>query len=310
MTLNVLFAGAPARWDDYRRALTRAIAAAGLKARVATDIPPGEVDYIVYAPNGPVQDFGPYTRLRAVLGLWAGVEKVVNNPTLRVPMTRMVDAGLRAGMVEYVTGHVLRYHLGMDAQIVNPDHAWTPVIPPLARDRAVAILGLGELGTACARALARLEFRVAGWSRRPKTIPAVTSLHGDQGLKDILATAEILVLLLPLTPATENLLNAQRLAQLPRGARIINPGRGALIDDDALLDALDSGHVAHATLDVFRQEPLPPDHRFWTHPQITVTPHVASDTRPETAALVVAENIRRAEAGEDLLYAVDRAEGY
>ncbi len=310
MTLNVLFAGAPARWDDYRRALTRAIAAAGLKARVATDIPPGEVDYIVYAPNGPVQDFGPYTRLRAVLGLWAGVEKVVNNPTLRVPMTRMVDAGLRAGMVEYVTGHVLRYHLGMDAQIVNPDHAWTPVIPPLARDRAVAILGLGELGTACARALARLEFRVAGWSRRPKTIPAVTGLHGDQGLKDILATAEILVLLLPLTPATENLLNAQRLAQLPRGARIINPGRGALIDDDALLDALDSGHVAHATLDVFRQEPLPPDHRFWTHPQITVTPHVASDTRPETAALVVAENIRRAEAGEDLLYSVDRAEGY
>ncbi len=310
MTLNVLFAGAPARWDDYRRPLTSAIAAAGLTARVATDIPPAEVDYIVYAPNGPVQDFTPFARLRAVLGLWAGVEKVVNNPTLRVPMTRMVDAGLRAGMVEYVTGHVLRYHLGMDAQIVNPDHAWTPVIPPLARDRQVAILGLGELGTACARALARLEFRVSGWSRRPKTVPGVTSLHGDQGLRDILATAEILVLLLPLTAATENLLDARRLGQLPRGARIINPGRGALIDDDALLRALDSGQVAQATLDVFRQEPLPPDHPFWSHPQITVTPHVASETRPETAALVIAENIRRAEAGEQLLYAVDRTEGY
>ncbi len=310
MTLNVLFAGAPARWDDYRGPLRRAIAATGLTARVATAIPAGEVDYIVYAPNGPVQDFSRYSRLRAVLGLWAGVERVVNNPTLKVPMTRMVDAGLRAGMVEYVTGHVLRYHLGMDAQIVNPTHAWTPTIPPLARDRRVAILGLGELGAACARALARLEFRVSGWSRRPRTIPGVTSLHGNARLGDILAAAEILVLLLPLTPATENLLDAKRLAQLPHGARIINPGRGALIDDSALLDALDSGQIAQATLDVFRQEPLPEDHPFWSHPRVTITPHVASETRPETASLVIAENIRRAEAGEDLLYVVDRAEGY
>ena len=136
------------------------------------------------------------------------------------------------------------------------------------------------------------------------------SLHGDDGLQAALAEAQIVVLLLPRTPKTENILDARRLAMLPMGAVILNPGRGALIDDAALIAALDSGRVRHATLDVFRIEPVPQDHAFWRHPKVTVTPHIAADTRPESASSVIAENIRRGEAGEPFLHLVDRARGY
>jgi glyoxylate/hydroxypyruvate reductase A len=172
------------------------------------------------------------------------------------------------------------------------------------------MLGLGELGAACARALASLNFRVSGWSRGPKSIDGVETFSGDAGLDTVLSRAEIVVLLLPLTPDTENLMNTDRLARLPEGAVIVNPGRGPLIDDDALIAALDSGHLAHATLDVFREEPLPPAHPFWAHPKVTVTPHVASETRPATAARTIAENVRRGEAGEPFLYLVDRGRAY
>ena len=310
MSLNILFSAAPGRWREYRKPLENALCDAGVEACIGPDISADDVDYIVYAPNGPVTDFSVYPRLKAVLGLWAGVEKIVGNPTLRVPMTRMVDAGLREGMVEYVCGHVLRHHLGTDDYVVNPSHEWKPVIPPLARDRSVAILGLGALGTACARALSQLNFRVSGWSRRRRNIDGVTCHAGENGLECILETAEIVVLLLPLTKQTENILDRANLEKLPEGAVIINPGRGALIDDDALLAALDSGRLGHATLDVFRTEPLPPNHPFWGHEKITITPHIASETRPETAALVIAENVRRNEAGEPMAHLVDRSAGY
>ena len=172
------------------------------------------------------------------------------------------------------------------------------------------MLGLGELGSACARALAGLNFRVSGWSRSLKTIAGVATFAGADGLRAVLAEAEIVVLLLPLTPETENLLDAPRLAGLREGTVLINPGRGALIDDTALLTALDEGRVGHATLDVFREEPLPPDHPFWRHPRVTVTPHVASETRPETASRTIAENIRRGEAGEPFLHVVNREHAY
>ncbi len=308
--INVQFAAGWSRWKQFKHVLSQAMARAGIEAALSQRHPPAEVDYIVYAPNPKFTDFSPYTRAKAVLGLWAGVEEIVGNPTLTQPLTRMVDSGLREGMVEYVTGHVLRHHLGTDAHVVNPGRVWDPVVPPLARDRTVAILGLGELGRACAKALARLNFRVIGWSRRRRRIAGVTCRSGEAGLAEVLAEAEIVVLLLPLTRATGNILNAGALARLPEGAVIVNPGRGALIDDAALLAALDSGRVAHATLDVFRQEPLPAGHRFWAHPRVTVTPHVASETRAATASEVIAENIRRAEAGEPLLYLVDREAGY
>lgn len=310
MTLKVLFAAAPERWDFYRAALEDAFRHAGLDAILRQEFAPGEVDYIIYAPNGPISDFSPFTRAKAVLSLWAGVEGIVTNKSLTLPLTRMVDRGLSEGMVEWVTGHVLRYHLGMDRQILRQDGVWDPVIPPLARNRRVAMLGLGELGRACAQALAALNFRVSGWSRTQKRIDGIDCRYGDDGLREVLTSAGIVVLLLPLTAATENLMNADRLALLPKGGFLLNPGRGALIDDEALLAALDDGGLAHATLDVFRTEPLPRDHPFWAHPGITVTPHIASETRAETASEVIAENIRRGEAGEPFLFLVDRGAGY
>ncbi len=308
--INALFSARDERWDQYDDPLRKAFVERGLAVHLSEEIAPGEVDYIIYAPNGPVTDFAPFTRLKAVLSLWAGVEKITGNESLTVPLCRMVDPGLSEGMVEWVTGHVLRHHLGMDAHIHGQDGVWREGAAPLARNRRVGILGLGALGTACAAALRGLNFQVHGWSRRPRHVADVTCHHGDTGLAACLAQSDILVVLLPLTPETEDLLNAKRLAALPRAAFLINAGRGPLIDDDALLAALDAGQIAHATLDVFRTEPLPADHPFWAHPSVTVTPHIAAETRAETAAQVIAENIRRGEAGEDLLYVVDRSAGY
>ncbi len=308
---RILFAAGANRWPDYHAPLARALHDAGMEADLVTETDtPDAVDYIVYAPGGTVTDFTPYTNCKAVLNLWAGVEKIVGNRTLTQPLCRMVDSGLEEGMVEYVTGHVLRHHLGMDRYIVATGNEWDPVVPPLARDRTVAMLGLGALGQACAQALVALNFDVLGWSRSARDVPGVRCHSGPEGLSDVLHQAEIAVLLLPLTEATENLMNRESLALLPCGAVLINPGRGALIDDDALLAALESDRVAHATLDVFRTEPLPGDHPFWGHPRVTVTPHIASETRPESAARVIAENVRRGEAGEPFLFQVDRRMGY
>ena len=310
MPVNVLFFARPALWPVYEPLLTKGLTESGLDFRLSTEFAPDQVDYIVYAPNGEPMDFSPYTRLKAVLSLWAGVEKIADNDTLTVPLARMVDHGLTQGMTEWVVGHVLRYHLGMDRHITVQDGVWTPDAPPLATERRVCILGLGALGEAAARALTALNFDVTGWSRSAKDIPGVNCQHGADGLRTALSQAEIVVLLLPDTPATTNTLNPETLALLPRGARIINPGRGPLIDDAALLDALNSGQIGHATLDVFRVEPLPKDHPYWAHPNVTVTPHIASETRPLTAAQVVCENIRRGEAGDPFLHLVDRSLGY
>ena len=308
--MPLIFFAAPALWPDYRDLLPLLLAEAGLDAQVVTEAPdPAAVDYIIYAPSAPLQDFTPFTRCKAVLSLWAGVERIVGNTTLTQPMCRMVEDGLTEGMVEWVVGHTLRHHLGIDRHIVNPGHVWDPTCPPLARERPVAMLGMGALGTACARALTALNFPVTGWSRTARTVPGVACLHGEAGLETALRGAAIVVTLLPKTPETENLLNARRLSWLPRGAVILNPGRGALIDDTALLAALDAG-LGHATLDVFRTEPLPQDHPFWHHPRVTVTPHIAADTRASGAARVLVENIRRGEAGKPLLNLVDRKLGY
>jgi glyoxylate/hydroxypyruvate reductase len=304
---QVYFAAGRALWAEYGDALQAALTAARIDAHLTdTCADPATVDYIVYAPSSPLQDFTPFTRCKAVLSLWAGVERIVGNATLTQPLCRMVDPALTEGMVEWVVGHSLRHHLGMDRHIVNPRHIWDNSCPPLARERPVAMLGMGALGAACADALRALNFPVTGWSRSPRP----GCLHGEDGLAQALQTAQIVVTLLPKTPETENLLNAARLALLPRGAVILNPGRGALIDDSALLAALDSGHIGHATLDVFRTEPLPQDHPYWSHPRVTVTPHIAADTRPASASRVIAENIRRGEAGEAFFHLVDRRRGY
>jgi glyoxylate/hydroxypyruvate reductase A len=317
--LTLLYAGADAQWPLYETALPDAVASLGLDAKLTREADPKDVDYIIYAPNGPISDFTPFENAKAVLSLWAGVEKIVGNETLTQPLCRMVDRGLAEGMVEYVLGHVLRGHLGMGRHLLNPDAKWEQIAPPLARDRKLVVLGLGELGTACARMLKAINFNVHGWSRSEKTaarsgdldaLQGVILHHGPDGLETGLQGADIVVTLLPDTHETLDLMNAERLALLAPGAHLINPGRGVLVDDTALLAALDSGQIGHATLDVFRTEPLPPEHPYWSDPKVTVTPHIAAETRVESASEVIAQNIRRFEAGEPPLYLVDRALGY
>ena len=310
MTLTVLFAAGNAAFAEYRTTLTEAFHQHALKIKLVTDAAPETVDYIIYSPASTLRDFTPYTGCKAVLNLWAGVEKIVDNPTLTQPLARMVDPALTRGMVEYVCGHVLRYHLGMDAHIAAKPGSWVQKEPPLAPERVVGILGMGELGRACATALAGFGFAVEGWSSRPKDLPEVTCHHAKDGFDTLMQNSEILVTLLPLTPETENIMNARALGLMPKGARIINPGRGALIDDAALLQALDNGQIAGATLDVFRTEPLPADHPFWAHPKVTITPHIAATTRAKSASQVIATNIARSESGAELLYKVDTARGY
>ena len=308
----IQFAASAAKWQDYEGPLTRALTEHGVSAAGLSPEPlaPETVDYIVYAPSSDIQDFTPYTKLKAVLNLWAGVENVVGNRTLAAPLARMVDPSLTEGMVEWVVGHALRHHLNIDHCLAHQAGDWVRHVPPLARDRAVTVLGLGELGRACAAALSALRFRVTGWARTERTLAGVRCLAGPSGLGQALDGAEIVVSLLPDTPETENVLDAAALARLAPGAVVINPGRGTLIDEAALLAALDVGRLGHATLDVFREEPLPPDHPFWAHPRVTVTPHVAAETRAETAARVIAENVARGEAGEPFLHLVDRTRGY
>ena len=310
MTIKILFSANDENWKRYKAPLQDALDNKSLDYKLGRTITPSEVDYIIYAPSSSLQDFSPYTKLKAVLNLWAGVEGVTNNKTLNVPLARMVDSGLTDGMVEWVTGHTLRHHLGIDKHIHGQDGIWRSYVPPLAKDRIITILGLGTLGTACGIALKRLGFNVRGWSRREKRVDGIICFYGDDQVDSSLMDADIVVLLLPDTPLTQNILNQHTLNLLKRGAFVLNPGRGPLIDDDALLAALETGQIEHATLDVFRIEPLPQNHQYWSNNKVTVIPHKASETRPKTASQVIAMNIERAENGQELLYLVDRENGY
>ena len=310
MTIKILFSANEENWKRYKAPLQDALDDKSLDYELGITITPSEVDYIIYAPSSSLQDFSPYTKLKAVLNLWAGVEGVTNNITLKVPLARMVDSGLTDGMVEWVTGHTLRHHLGIDKHIHGQDGIWRSYVPPLAKDRIITILGLGTLGTACGIALKRLGFNVRGWSRREKRVDGIICFYGDDQVDSSLMDADIVVLLLPDTPLTQNILNQHTLNLLKRGAFVLNPGRGPLIDDDALLAALETGQIEHATLDVFRIEPLPQNHQYWSNNKVTVIPHKASETRPKTASQVIAMNIERAENGQELLYLVDRENGY
>ena len=313
MPHTVYFSAREELWPLYHGPLRAAFSHAGLDLELVQTAPdPTAVDYMIYAPEED-DDLSVYTNLRLIQSLWAGPEKLLANPTLTQPVSRMVEPGMTRGMVEYVLGHVLRHHLQTDTYAAARPGEWLwhgGLTQPLAKDRVVGVLGVGELGMACAHALHQTGFPTLGWSRTLKSDPDIACFAGDEGLQEVLGRADILVLLVPLTPQTENLINAQTIAAMKDGAAIINPGRGPLIVDDALLAALDAGKLSGATLDVFDVEPLLADHRYWTHPKVLVTPHIASETRIETAAAVVAENIRRDMAGEPVLHLIDRSRSY
>ncbi len=312
MTARILYAGNPRQFSEWRRAMSIALKEAGIDGELLLlSSCPEEVDYIAYAPDGELEDFSRFVNVKAILSLWAGVDKLLANSTFRCPVARMVDPGITKGMTEWIVAQTLRHHLGLDRIVQTQTGEWLHhCMPPLAFDRAVAILGLGTLGMAALDPLRSLGFRISGWSRTEKTVDGVDCHHGHDGLSAAISLADIIICLLPHTRATEKLVSVDFLKHCKPGAVLINPGRGALIDDDALIAALDSQQISHATLDVFWTEPLPPDHRFWSHPQVTVSPHIAADTRPETASRVIAENVRRGESGEPFLHLVNRELGY
>lgn len=308
MTMRVLFAARDGLWPGWAPVLADLAPEIELVRADEAAADPARIDAIIYAPGGPVEDLSPFVNARLVQSLWAGVERIVTNPTLTQPLARMVDPGLTRGMAEYCTGWALRAHLGMDAYA--QDGLWRhDLTPPLACDRQVTILGMGELGRSAAAMLAGIGFRLAGFSASGRAVPGVR-MFGPDGLDRALAGAEILICLLPDTPGTRGLLDARRLSLLPQGAWLVNAGRSTLLEEGDLLAALDAGHLGHAVLDVLRTEPLPPDHPFWSHSRVTVTPHIAAQTRPETAAPVVIDNLRRVMEGRTPLHLVDRERGY
>lgn len=297
--------------DDWKNALLAEIP--DLDIRIWPDQvgDPSEIDLaLVWRP--PPGELKRYPNLKAILSLGAGIDSLVEDDTLPdLPLARMVDPTLTRTMADYILLATLRHHRQFDLfEREQRAQNWTFAFPKRVQDRKVGILGLGVLGTASALALKAQGFDVAGWSRSAKTMPDIATFHGRDQLEVFLSRTEILVCLLPLTEDTKGILNIDIFNRLPKGAYLINAARGPHLVDDDLLKALDNKQLAGATLDVFDQEPLPSDHPLWRHPNILITPHVASYCVPETAAKGVADNIRLARTGAKLNHQVDRNKGY
>ena len=279
-------------WDD-----------AGDKAKV-------EYAVVWKPPPGGLKSF---PNLKCIVSMGAGIDHLLADPELprRLPIIRTVGSELRQRMREYLALHVLRFHRRLpDIQAAQARKDWDQIITPPAPQRGVGIMGLGNMGADAAHTLADLGFTVRGWARRPKRLHGIACFHGEDQLPDFLAKSEILVCLLPLTPATEGILNRRLFAKLPKGACLINVGRGRHLAEKDLIPALDSGQLGGATLDVLQSEPPPEDHPFWTHPKIQKGWSIASLIDPETGAKVIAENLRRFIAGQPVPDLVDLTQGY
>jgi glyoxylate/hydroxypyruvate reductase A len=250
--------------------------------------------------------------LQVLFSIGAGIDHLdMSAVSPEIALVRMVEPGIFSGMIEYVTLSVLALHRNLpDYLRAQVAASWQPVPVVPAADRRVGVMGLGILGRAVLERLGTFGYSRYGWSRSPKEIPGIACFAGAAGLERFLNLCDILVCLLPLTAETRGVLDRRLLAALPRGASLINVGRGGHLDDQALLEALDSGHVSAAILDVCEPEPLPSSHPFWRHPRIWLTPHIASMTQPETAARVLLENIRRHRRGELPHGLIDRHRGY
>ncbi len=255
-----------------------------------------------------------YSNIVAVFSLGAGVDHITRDTSIPtdLPIIRMSDDGLKEGMAEFVLMTVLMHHRYMPRMMTaQRNHKWQRLFPKRAENVRVGILGYGALGIACADALKPLGYGLAAWSRTAK--PAESGIEhftGPEQFNDFLARTDILVGLLPSTPETTGLLNKDTMGLMPKHASIINVGRGTLVNLDDLVTLLDSGHLAGATLDVFTEEPLNDSDPLWDHEKINITPHIASITRPETAAEYVANNIKKIETGQQPDNVLDRMRGY
>jgi glyoxylate/hydroxypyruvate reductase A len=309
--MAILYADDPAdaaAWAAAIRKLTP-----GLELRFWPDSGPAEeVDFAIVGGRAP-GDLRGFPNLKAIQSTWAGVNHLLADANLPFdrPLARMVDQGLTVSMTEFVVLHVLdSVREGPRLRAAQRERRWLYLEPLAPRAKTIAILGLGTLGADAGTRLAGLGFTMRGWSRSRKEIAGIESFAAADGLQKCLQGADILICLLPLTDDTRGILNAATFAPLARGAILIQAARGAHLVEADLLSALDSGQLSRAILDVFATEPLPPEHPFWRHPGVTVTPHVAAITRPGTGAADIVENYRRALAGEPLINQVDRTKGY
>jgi len=269
----------------------------------------GDIDVAIVATH-PKTALGGLPKLRLIQSLWMGVENIVADPDLPpgVPVARLIDPGMVAAMGETVIAYVLDWHRHLWCyRQFQKDKVWKRRKQFLASDRTIGILGLGELGGSIAAKLRAMNFHVAGWSRRPKTLDGV---YCSTDIDEILSRSDAVVCLLPLTQHTRGILNAEKLRKIRKDGCLINVARGGHLVVPDLLAALDSGHLAHAYLDVFEPEPLPADSPLWAHPGITLTPHIAALTEPRTSVAKVAENIERVRRGERPLNTVDFDAGY
>ncbi|NVK32955.1 MAG: glyoxylate/hydroxypyruvate reductase A [Rhodobacteraceae bacterium] len=276
----------------------------------AASVDPDDVRYLLswLMP----EDIERYTNLEIMFSTGAGVDQFTSDRLpANVKIVRMVEDGIVRMMQEYVALSVLMLHRNFIGYKEHQNKAlWQAIDQPQTAQRRIGVLGLGVLGQAVLDRLAPFGFPLSGWSRSAKSIPGVTCLSGDDGFEQLIATSDILICLLPLTDETTGMLDAPLFSRLPKGASLVHVGRGRQLDHQALLDALDQGHLASAVLDVTEPEPLPTDHPFWSHPRIMLTPHIASVTQPSTAAIAVSDNIRRHLQGEDLIGLVDRNRNY
>jgi glyoxylate/hydroxypyruvate reductase A len=270
-----------------------------------------DIEYaLVYAP--PPGLLASLPNLKTIFSLWAGIDHLKSDPELPpVPVVRMVERGMTLGMAQHVALQALAASRNLLVYLRQQRaEVWHQCPYRAPWDWRVGIMGLGALGLAAAHKLRGLDFQVAGWSRSPKDGIDFPCYHGTRQRDEFLAATDILVCLLPLTDVTKGILNGELFARLPRGAVVINCARGGHLVEADLLEALDSGQLGGAALDVFEEEPLPKGHPFWAHPKIVVTPHVAALTGPETAVESIAENIRRLEKGEPPHNEVDFGRGY